>query len=227
MRIFIGYDESEVVAYHVLCQSILKHASFPVSITPLARHHIEHIHDRRRGPHDSTDFAITRFLVPALCYYQGQAIFMDCDMLVQDDIHRIVAMIDPDKAVSVCQHKYVPKDSKKFDGAAQAHYRRKNWSSFMVFNNARCQMLTPEYVETAPGLDLHQFKWLADEDIGSLPIEWNWLVGEYQDNPDAKILHYTLGGPWHDRTRSSVVMDRKWLEAWQGICSKKMAHSLP
>ena len=225
IRVFIGYDESEAVAYHALCHSIIKHSSEPVSVTPLVRRQLNFMHDRPRGPHDSTDFAITRFLVPAICHYQGVAIFMDCDMLVQDDICDVLSFFDGNKAVYVCQHSYVPKDSKKFQGAVQTHYKRKNWSSFMVFNNARCQMLTPEYVETAPGLDLHQFKWLEDEQIGSLPLDWNWLVGEYPDNPDAKVLHYTLGGPWHDRVRGSKVMDQKWRDAWQSICSKKMAHS--
>jgi hypothetical protein len=37
--------------------------------------------------------------------------------------------------------------------------------------------------------------WLADEDIGALPREWNWLTTEYPDNDDAKLLHYTLGTP--------------------------------
>ena len=224
MRIFIGYDESEIVAYHVLSQSLIKHASMPVSITPLARHHLNYMHDRPRGPMDSTDFAVTRFLVPALCYYQGHAIFMDCDMLAQTDIHAVMDLIDPSKAVSVCQHNYVPKDAKKFEGSKQTTYKRKNWSSVMVFNNAKCKMLTPWYVETAPGLDLHQFKWITNDQLGSLPLEWNWLVGEYPDNPDAKILHYTLGGPWHDRVRGSKAMDQKWHEAWQQSMScKKLA----
>jgi hypothetical protein len=67
----------------------------------------------------------------------------------------------------------------------------------MLFNNARCRALTPEFVNTATGLELHQFKWLADEaEIGSLPLEWNWLVGEYPMNPEAKIAHFTRGGPY-------------------------------
>jgi hypothetical protein len=36
---------------------------------------------------------------------------------------------------------------------------------------------------------------LDDDRIGSLPIEWNWLPDEYGANPDAKLLHYTLGAP--------------------------------
>ena len=67
----------------------------------------------------------------------------------------------------------------------------------MIFNNSLCSKLTPNFVNTATGLELHQFKWLNNEDaIGSLPLEWNWLVGEYDFNPDAKNVHWTLGGPY-------------------------------
>jgi hypothetical protein len=49
----------------------------------------------------------------------------------------------------------------------------------------------------ASGLELHQFKWLESEDlIGNLPLEWNWLAGEYEDKLDVKCVHYTEGGPW-------------------------------
>ena len=38
--------------------------------------------------------------------------------------------------------------------------------------------LTPDYVNTASGLELHQFKWLANDDlIGEIPARWNHLVG--------------------------------------------------
>jgi hypothetical protein len=45
------------------------------------------------------------------------------------------------------------------------------------------------------GAFLHRFTWLDDSEIGSLPKEWNWLTTEYEDNYDAKLLHYTLGTP--------------------------------
>jgi hypothetical protein len=67
----------------------------------------------------------------------------------------------------------------------------------MLMNNARCRTLTPQYVQTASGLQLHQFHWLQSEaEIGALPLVWNWLVGEYEANADAKIAHFTRGGPY-------------------------------
>ena len=120
-------------------------------------------------------------------------------------------------AISVCQHDYTPKSETKMDGRVQTAYPRKNWSSFMVFDNSLCRMLTPDYVETASGLDLHRFNWLKNEyPIGSLPLEWNWLIGEYPINPNAKMLHYTLGGPWFPMQRNCDEAD-KWLAEYRDM----------
>ena len=42
----------------------------------------------------------------------------------------------------------------------------------MLMNCNKCNELTPDYVNSATGLQLHQFKWLeSDELIGDLPLE--------------------------------------------------------
>ena len=66
----------------------------------------------------------------------------------------------------------------KFLKEKQTPYLKKNWSSFMIFNNAKCKTLTPKLVSKAHGLYLHQFKWTSENLIGSLPKNWNILVGE-------------------------------------------------
>jgi len=226
LRIFIGYDSKEPIAFHVLSHSILRRASVPVAVVPLTQKSLRDlgVYTRERGPTESTEFSLTRFLVPYLSGYLGHSIFMDCDMLCLTDIGGIwdeiykgmaeyeVKRFSPNKAVLVCQHDYTPKTETKFLGQKQTTYPRKNWSSFMVFNNGRCKVLTPGYVNSASGLELHRFQWTKDEDIGSLPLEWNWLVGEYSPNPSAKILHYTLGGPWFKDYRNSDHADEWWKE---------------
>ena len=107
------------------------------------------------------------------------------------------------RAVYVVQHDYIPKHTKKFLNQQQTTYPRKNWSSVMIFNNEKCKMLTPEYINSASGLELHRFLWLPDEEIGSLPVVWNWLVDEYPHNSQAKMLHYTNGGPWFSDYRNT------------------------
>lgn len=216
IRVFIGFDQREAVAYHVAAASIMRHASEPVAITPLARTTLRYEFHRPRGPLDSTDFAISRFLVPHLCGFEGRAIFLDCDMLLRADIaqlwyHVLNTQSLRERAVCVVQHDYVPRTARKFLDQEQTRYGRKNWSSVIVFNNSRCRALTREYVERAPGLDLHQFAWLADDEIGALPREWNCLVGEENQcaPQDAKLLHYTLGTPCFSEF-SSCEMAHEW-----------------
>ena len=203
LQIYIGYDQKEAVAYHTLAHSILRRSSIPVSIAPLMQSQLKGLYARARGATESTEFSLTRFLVPALSTYRGWSLFMDCDMLIRADIAELAAFTEraADKAVLVCKHDYVPKTARKMLDQVQTRYPRKNWSSLMLMNNARCTALTPEYVNGASGLELHRFAWTADASIGELPLEWNWLVGEYPHNPAAKIVHFTLGGPYFNEYR--------------------------
>ena len=201
--VYIGYDPRESVAFHTLSHSILRRSSVPIAVAPLVQSQLRQIYRRPRGPTESTEFSMTRFLVPYLSKYSGWSIFMDCDMLCRTDI---AALVDEtkksDKAVLVCKHDYVPKTERKFLGQVQTKYARKNWSSLMLFNNERCRSLSVDYVNSASGLELHRFAWVDDRAIGELPLEWNWLVGEYPYNPDAKIVHFTIGGPYFEAYRT-------------------------
>jgi hypothetical protein len=116
------------------------------------------------------------------------------------------------KAVSVVQHDYMPRTIKKFLGHHQTAYARKNWSSLMFFNNEKCRDLQPEIVNTQSPMFLHQFQWA--ESVGSLPLDWNWLIDEYEGLPaNPKILHYTLGGPWFPETRNCTGA-QLWLDEY-------------
>ena len=197
IRIFIGYDEGEKIAFHVLTESIRKQSSEPISITPIDLNTIRNHFIRDKQSNQSTEFAFSRFMVPYLSNYEGWSIFMDCDMLLRTDINELWKLRDDDYAVMCVKHDYEPKQNVKFRGAKNEKFPKKNWSSLMLMNNAKCKLLTPEYVRTASGLELHQFKWLESErDIGAIPKTWNWLVGEYEYNPLANNVHFTLGGPY-------------------------------
>ena len=214
LQIYIGYDPREAVAFDALAHSIRRRASVPVSIKPLVQKELRDagLYTRERGPTESTEFSLTRFLVPALAGYRGWSLFMDCDMLCRADIAELFAMRQRDKAVSVVKHEYVPKTQRKFLDQVQTKYERKNWSSLMLFNNERCGALTADYVNAASGLELHRFKWVDDALIGDLPKAWNWLVTEYDYNPAAKLVHYTLGGPWFDAYRGCEYADEWFAE---------------
>lgn len=223
IQVYIGYDPREAVAFSVLSHSIHVRASVPVSIAPLMLSQLGGVLTRERHPLQSTDFSFSRFLVPYLSGYTGWSVFMDCDMLMLDDIAKLWKLRDERYAVMVVKHNHVPQENAKFLGEPQSRYEKKNWSSVMLFNNAKCAALTPEYVNAASGLELHQFKWLDSDDlVGPLPDRWNHLVGYNSPRSDAALVHFTLGGPYFaeygtcefaeewrsERDRMSAVIDR-------------------
>lgn len=206
VKVFIGYDPNEPVAYHTLVQSIIDTSSVPVSITPLYLSHLG-FWDRPRDSRQSNEFSFTRFLVPYLCNFAGTAIYMDCDMLVRSDIAKL-ANLDDSKAVHVVKHDYTPKDEYKYLGQKQYSYPRKNWSSFVVWNNSKNRALTQDLVKNETGAYLHRFSWLDDNEIGELDVKWNWLVGEYPDPPqDVKNVHWTNGGPYFKDYATAAFSD--------------------
>src|SRR6478735_4078758 len=163
IRVFIGFDSIEAVAFSVLSHSINARASEPVQVAPVMLDQLKGVYKRERNPLQSTDFSFSRFLVPWLCDFQGWALFMDCDMLMRDDIAKLWKLRDERFAVQVIKHVHVPKEETKFEGNVQTKYEKKNWSSVMLMNCARCTALTPDFVNRATGLELHQFKWLGDD----------------------------------------------------------------
>jgi len=199
INVFIGYDSKEKVAFNVLAYSILRNSTKPVSITPVYLPNLRDDFVRERNSLSSTEFSFSRFIVPHLMNYKGWALFMDCDMLMTEDISKLWRLRDDKYAVQLCKHDYEPEEDKKFLGQVQTKYEKKNWSSFMLMNCKKCNELTPDYVNSATGLQLHQFKWLESEDlIGDLPLEWNWLVDEPGYNTKSKVnnIHFTKGGRW-------------------------------
>jgi lipopolysaccharide biosynthesis glycosyltransferase len=183
-----------------------------VRFTPINLASLKGVFDRAPAGKQTTEFSFSRFLTPYLSGYAGWSLFMDCDMLCRGDIAELFAARQVEKAVFVVQHDYVPKTQRKFLNQVQTKYERKNWSSLMLFNNERCRALTADYVNSASGLELHRFKWVDDALIGDLPKQWNWLVTEYDYNPAAKLVHYTLGGPWFDAYRGCEYADEWFAE---------------
>lgn len=196
--VFIGHDQRESIAFHVLEQSIIDRCSAPVAITPLAQRQLRGFDGQRDG---TNGFIYSRFLVPELCDYQGWAIYLDSDMLLRDDLVKLWDLRDESKAVQVVQHDYQTKFRRKLIGtpmeAENSDYPRKCWSSMVLWNcgHPMNRILTAEYVSEAPGSVLHRFSWLPDNLIGDLPREWNWLVGQYGLSAAAKLVHFTYGAP--------------------------------
>jgi len=187
LRVFVGYDPREAVAYHVCCQSILENTKYPVSFHPVRG-------ERRDG---SNDFIYARFLVPWLCGFSGSAVFVDGDMIVRGDISDLFALRRLDVGAQCVQHAYKTKHPTKYLGNKNEDYPRKNWSSVILWNCAfrPNRILTPEYVASKSGAFLHRFLWLQDNQIAPLPDAWNRLVLEQPVQESDRLLHYTIGTP--------------------------------
>ena len=193
--IFIGFDSREAIDYSVLSNSIVRHSSSPISITPIKLSNL--IFYKETHTDGSTEFSYSRFLVPYLMDYKGWAIYMDSDMLCLSDITELWNLIDDQFALMCVQHNYQTKQHTKMWGVPNNNYPRKNWSSLMLINcgHPAVRSLTPNTIETSTGAHLHQLEWLDTRLIGSLPDKWNWLADEYGTTDNASLVHYTLGSP--------------------------------
>jgi lipopolysaccharide biosynthesis glycosyltransferase len=204
INVVIGFDQKEAIAYHVFCQSIIEYSTMPVQFIPL----IPNLEKNKLIQVDgSNKFTYARFLTPYLMNFQGWAIFADGDMVCQDDIAKLWSLRDSTKAVQVVKHDYKTKHSKKYLGNKNEDYPRKNWSSLILWNcdHPKNKLLTPDFISEQSGSYLHRFSWLNDCEIGELHLDWNWLAIEYEDNPSAKIIHYTLGTPCFKDYQSSSM----------------------
>ena len=195
INLIVGFDQREAVAYHVFCQTIIDRATMPVQFLPLAENTLNKYKEVHAD--GSNKFIYSRFLTPYLMNFSGWAIFADGDMVCQADIAELWSLRDESKAVQVVQHDYKTKAVKKYLGNKNEDYPRKNWSSLILWNcsHPKNAVLTPEFIQDQPGSYLHRFSWLEDGLIGGLDVEWNWLAIEYSENPNAKLIHYTLGTP--------------------------------
>ena len=166
IKVFIGYDPREAIAFHVCSNSIIRHATRPVSITPLA---LNNFKDYKETHMDgSNQFIYSRFLTPVLSDFIGWTLFIDGDMILREDIVKLWELRDDSKAVMVVKHDYKTKMNEKYLGSKNEDYPRKNWSSVIMWNcsHPKNRVLTPEFVEQATGAQLHRFTWLDDSDIG-------------------------------------------------------------
>lgn len=198
MNVFVGYDSREDIVYRVCKYSLLKHNP-SVNVIPIVQKELRLSGNYYRETDflSSTEFSLTRFLVPHLSNHTGWSLFCDCDFVWLEDVKNIFDLCQNQFAVMVVKHNYYPSNGTKMDGKIQHLYPRKNWSSMVLWNceHPSNRKLTIETINNCNPSYLHQFKWLSDDEIGEVPVEWNWLVG-WNSGSIPKAIHYTEGGPW-------------------------------
>ena len=217
LRVFVGWDSREDIAWQVCRTSLLRNASAPVEVMPLrqARLRTAGLYGKPADPLASTEFTYTRFLVPHVAGYRGWALFCDCDFIWLGDVARLFALADDRYAILCVHHDHRPPETVKMDGAVQTLYPRKNWSSMVLYNcgHPANRSLTPAVVDREGGAFLHRFQWLDDALIGAVPETWNWLEGWNRKPADGRpdVVHYTRGGPWFPNWQD-VDYAAEWLE---------------
>lgn len=212
INIFIGYDPKEAVVYHTCVNSIIRHSSQPISIVPLA---LNLVNDYTETHTDgSNNFTYLRFLVPYLSNFKGHAIFIDGDMILKEDLSNLWNLRNDSYAVQVVKHDYKTTVKEKYLGFKNEDYPRKNWSSVIIWNceHPKNKILTPNFVKESTGAQLHRFTWLLNNEIGDLPIGWNWLPDELGENQNAKLLHYTLGAPCFNKFFNTPMAEQWYKE---------------
>lgn len=185
MRVFIGYDPRQPVAFQVCAQSVWEHASKPVSITRLD---LRTLPITRRG---LTEFTYSRFLVPYLCGFEGTALFLDSDILVRHD-------------VTILENNLWLKDVPVMLRRGPQKFE---WASVMYFDNSQLKHLTPEFIENAEN-KMYDWSWCPNtNDLGK---DWNHLVGYDEPNSDPVIVHFTQGIPIWQETKNCEFSKEWW-----------------
>ena len=212
-NIYIGYDWEQDVAYEMCKRSIEQFSSVETTIHKINCNTVPG-YSREFDPLSSTPFTYARFYVPVINNFKGFSLFCDGDFLFLEDVKNLFDVFDPKYAIQVVKHDYAPTNTIKMNNKIQTVYPKKNWSSLILWNNEhpKNKQLTLELLNKETGRFLHQFKWLEDNEIGSISLEWNWLVGWYHENEfqKPKALHFTEGGPWLKPAEN--MYDEAWLE---------------
>ena len=223
MKIYVGWDSREDIAYQV-CEHSIKRRDPSAEVIALKQNDMraQGIYTREKDKLASTEFTFTRFFVPYLNDFKGWAVFCDCDFLWKIPSHMLTKYMDSSKAVVCVQHDYTPKETTKMDGQVQTVYPRKNWSSVVLWNcsHPSNEKITVDRVNNPnhDGAFFHRFSWLHDDEIGKLPCDWNWLVGWYKpEDGTPRAIHYTEGGPWFKNYR-----DCEYNEQWKSCLSEMM-----
>ena len=218
---FVGYTPGREIANRKCRQSLEQFG--------VATHDVPHYW----VPKTNNPFARTRYLVPLIDYKPDHkwVAFVDDDFLFFKNPLSLYKTLDDSKMLYCCkQPEYVSVTTVKMAGKEKRkgwrniNYPRKNWSSLMIFNKEEFP-LTVEEIFHSPMSYLHQLEWTgSEENIGSIPLEWNWLVGEEHcpDREDISAAHFTLGGPWYEEWPKSIY-DKPWLEMEEYDYSKDWA----
>lgn len=196
IRVFVGCDESQLVASAVLEHSIRKHATRPVEFTTMIDLDVPEPKDPANRAR--TGFSFYRFLIPKLCGYQGRALYIDSDMQVFADMDELWQIPFEDDTV-LCTYQAEPPPEWKDD----PNFKPGRHLAVMMLD---CSRLQWDIDEIVAGLDEGRYDYkqlmsdlciVPEEQIAErIPRGWNSL--EQYEEGTTKLVHYTVvpTQPW-------------------------------
>lgn len=192
VRVFVGADRSQALAVDVLAYSIRRHTDMKVDVVSMADVILPEPQDIRQG--SRTNFSFTRFAIPALCNYQGRAIYMDADMQVFKDIRGLWEVpFEGREKIQILED--IPEEFQPKEGQLGAPSRRKKQSSVMVLDCSKLNWVAEDIIS---GLDgrytydelLSEICILEPDEIG-WRVPWVWNSLETYIEGTTALTHYT------------------------------------
>jgi Glycosyl transferase family 8 len=212
LRIFLGTDESQIVAHRVLEYSIRKSASIPVEVTAMLN--LPHRIAKDPANRPRTTFSFYRFMIPKLCGYRGRALYLDADMLVFGDVAELADMpFGPHKVL--CTAPPATPAWKPHEGA----YLGSRSVAVMLLDCERLRWDVDEIIADLDGGRYTYQELMSDvcivppgEIADTIPPEWNDL--EHYEPGRTKLLHYTVvpTQPWRSDENPLGDLWTSWYE---------------
>jgi hypothetical protein len=212
IRVFVGCDESQLVAASVLEHTIRKHASRRVEFTKMIDLPVPVPKDPENRPR--TGFSFYRFLIPKLCGYEGRALYLDSDMQVFADMSELWE-IPFDGDTVLCTNQAAPPAQWKDD----PNFKPGRHLAVMMLD---CSRLRWDVDEIVRGLDEGRYGYkelmsdlciVPDDQIAErIPVEWNSL--EHYEPGKTNLVHYTVvpTQPWKS---DENPLGHLWIEAYR------------
>jgi hypothetical protein len=212
VRIFVGADESQIVAARVLEHSIRKHTDALVRVSPMLN--VRPPMPKKRENRPRTAFSFARFMIPQLAGYRGRAIYLDADMQVFGDICELwEAPLGDHHLLCTTQ------------GETPEKWKGSNWfhpgpqMSVMVLD---CESLRWDIEEIVADLDAGRYTYadllfrmciVPPERLdATLPVGWNHL--ETYEPGVTRLVHYTVvpTQPWKS---TDNPLRELWLDGYR------------
>jgi len=218
IRVFVGCDDSQLVAASVLEHTIRKHARRRVEFTKMIDLPVPVPRDPANRAR--TGFSFYRFMIPKLAGYEGRALYLDSDMQVFADMSELWE-IPFDEHTVLCTNQPEPPAQWKNDPS----FKPGRHLAVMMLD---CERLRWDVDEIVRGLDDGRYDYkqlmsdlviVPEEQIAeSIPVEWNHL--ETFEPGRTTLLHYTVVStqPWkNDKNPLGEV----WMEAYRDALAQR------